>query len=129
MTTNAVVRSEVRRALEASLSSAAVYVTPPDVISSPAVILGGIDWQWVAMPEERVVTIPLYVAVSRRNTNNVAQLDELCDPDGEVVAAFDAAPTATGVDSWNVTSVGSYRDISIGDTDYYAATVTLEVFC
>lgn len=129
MTTNAVIRAEVRRALESSLSSASVYVTPPDVISSPAVILGGIDWQWVAMPDERVVTIPLYVAVSRRNTNNVAQLDELCDPGGEVVAAFAAAPTATGVDSWNVTSIGSYRDISIGDTDYYAATVTLEVFC
>lgn len=129
MTTNAVVRAEVVRALESSLTKASVYTTPPDVISSPAVILGGIDWQWVAMPDERVLTIPLYVAVSRRNTNNVAQLDELCDPAGEIVSAFNADPTATGVDSWNVTNVGSYRDISIGDTDYYAATVTLEVFC
>lgn len=129
MTTNAVLRAEVQRVIEDAVSGVTVYATPPDTIQSPAVILGGIDWQWDVMGSGRVVTLPLYVAVSRRNTNRIADLDVLCDPGGELVAAFDAEPTATGVDSWNVTSVGSYRDISIGDTDYYAATVTLEVFC
>lgn len=129
MTTNAVVRAEVRRAIEASTDAVTVYATPPDVISSPAVILGGIDWRWDVLGAGRVVTIPLYVAVSRRNTNKIVELDELCDPDGLLISTFDADPTATGVDSWSVTDVGSYRDINIGDTDYYAATITLEVFC
>jgi hypothetical protein len=67
--------------------------------------------------------------VTRRNTNYLADLDDLTDPDGGVVAAFDTPPQDTDFDSWNVTQVGSYRDINIGDVDYYAATVTVEVFC
>ena len=116
--------------LPGALSGVNVYDYPPDTIQSPAIILGGIDWVADTMPgANRVVTMPLYVAVSRRNTNYLADLDEFCDQGGGIVSTFDADPTATGVDSWQVTSVGSYRDINIGDTDYYAATVTLEVFC
>jgi hypothetical protein len=106
-----------------------VYEYPPDTIQSPAVIVAGIDWQWDVMGDTRVVTLPLYLAVSRRNTNYLAELDRMTDPLGPVVAAFDADPEDADVASWNVTSVGQYRDISIADTDYYAATVTLEVFC
>jgi hypothetical protein len=130
VTTNAQLRYRVAEALRASLeSSVTVYETPPDTVGSAAVILGGIDWQWSTMDDGRTVTVPLYVAVSRKNTNNVVQLDELCDPAGDVVSAFDANPTSDGIESWNVTSVGAYRDIAIGDTDYYAATVTIEIMC
>ena len=128
-TTNAAVRAEVAQALTGQIGSVNVYDYPPDVIQAPAVILGGIDWVGDTMGATRVVTMPLYVAVSRRNTNYLADLDRLCDQGGDLVAAFNDAPTATGMDSWQVTNVGSYRDINIGDTDYYAATVTLEVFC
>ena len=128
-TTNAAVRTEVARVLTEHVGGVKVYDYPPDTIQTPAVILGGIDWVGDTMGATRIVTMPLYVAVSRRNTNYLADLDELCDQGGDLVGAFDAAPTATGMDSWQVTSVGSYRDINIGDTDYYAATVTLEVFC
>jgi hypothetical protein len=129
-TTNAAVRAEVARVLVENVGGVNVYDYPPDTIQAPAVILGGIDWVGDTMPgANRVVTMPLYVAVSRRNTNYLADLDELCDQGGALVGSFGDAPTATGMDSWQVTSVGSYRDINIGDTDYYAATVTLEVFC
>jgi hypothetical protein len=130
MSTNTALRAEIERALVASLHpSVNVYRYPPDSIQSPAVILGGIDWQHNQMVAGRIVTVPLYLAVTRRNTNYLADLDDLTDPDGGVVAAFDTPPQDTDFDSWNVTQVGSYRDINIGDVDYYAATVTVEVFC
>jgi hypothetical protein len=128
-TTNAAVRAEVTRVLVENVGGVNVYDYPPDTIQAPAVILGGIDWVGDTMGDTRVVTMPLYIAVSRRNTNYLADLDALCDQGGALVGSFDADPTATGVNSWDVTNVGSYRDINIGDTDYYAATVTLEVFC
>lgn len=130
MSSHAALRAEVERALQVTLHpSVNVYRYPPDTIQSPAVILGGIDWQHNQMVAGRIVTMPLYLAVTRRNTNYLADLDDLTDPAGGVVAAFDLPPEDTDFDSWTVTQVGQYRDINIGDVDYYAATVTIEVYC
>jgi hypothetical protein len=129
MSTNAHLRSELADALRFSLGQGVnVYDSPPDTIAAPAVIIGGIDWQWSTIGDGgRVATVPLFLAVSRRNTSYLADLDALADPAGPVVSTFDDDPDE--LESWVVTNVGNYRDLTIADVDYYAATVTVEVFC
>lgn len=131
MASNRQIRTAVATALHNQLGSGwHVYPTPPDNINAPAVILGGINWQPHTQGGGRVVTIPAYVAVSRRHTDFLADLDDALDEDGPILTAFDADPTLDDVvDSAQVTSVGNYRDMAIADTDYYAATVNVEVYC
>lgn len=132
MATTREVREAVADALSSEFGSAwNVESRPPDSVSARSLIVGSIDWQDQTMDGGRVSTIPVWVVVSRKNPAFIDDLDEVCDP-GEmtsVSAAIDADPTLGGVvASCRVESAGNYRDLEIAGTDYYGATVVLEVF-
>lgn len=129
MTTNLEMRAAVYEQLLTQVrSDVTVYKTPPDTITAPAIILGGLNYSETSMSAGRTVTMPLYVAVSRKNTALIEALDELVDPGGPIFAVFEDEPPDP-LESWVIKSVGDYRDIVIADTNYYAATVNVEVFC
>jgi hypothetical protein len=127
--TNRQLRDALADALH-SVSGVHVYRVPPDNIQSPAVIVGGFDWEADTFVEGRKVNVNLWVATSRRNAAFIDALDHLCDPDDGVAEALNDDPTLGGaVDSVRVVSVGDYRDLEIAGTGYYAATIRCEVFC
>jgi hypothetical protein len=131
MSANRRLRNAIVAGLRAELGSAVhVYRVPPDQINAPAVIIGGLDWSNNVV-DGRAVTVSLYVAVSRRNTDFIDALDDLCDPDdgGVPIAVENDSYWGSVIESARVVSVGNYRDLVIADDNYYAATVTVEVFC
>lgn len=127
---------EVREAIADTLASefgasASVEDRPPDNITTPAIIVGGIEWQDQAMGGGRQSQVSVWVVVSRKHSAFIDELDRLCDPDEStsVPAAINADPTLGDVvDSCRVVRAGDYRDLQIASIDYYAATIELEVF-
>ena len=132
MASTAAVRSALAVQLAEVLGAGVnVYAVPPDTIHAPAVVIGSIDWQDATLGGDRTSTVPLWVMVSRRNTQFIGELDALCDPadTASVPAAINADPTLDGVvDSARVIGGGDYRDLEVGGVDHYAGTLTVEVF-
>lgn len=113
--------------LLAALDGVNVYPHPVDNLAAPAAIIAGVQADPDSGDSWRC-TVEVYVVVSRRHVDQLAQLDELLDPTGTARTSVVAAILADG-SAWDVTNVGEYREFTIGDLPHYAATITAEVLC
>lgn len=131
MPTNGEVRTALAGRLEDHFGSGvAVHPVPPDTITGTSLVIGSLDWEDSTFDDGRTLNVPVWVVVSRRNTAFIEVLDSMTDNTDGVAAAIDEDPTLGGVvDSVRVISAGDYRDLVVADTNHYAATVNLEVFC
>lgn len=109
----------------ARLDGVNVYPHPVDNLAAPAAIVAGVQAEPDSGDSWRC-TAEVYVVVSRRHVHQLAQLDELLDPSGTVRTSVVAALLAEG-STVDVSSIGEYREFTIGDVGHYAATVTVEV--
>lgn len=124
------VRDGLVEALSNGLPGVNVYRTPSDDITAPAVIIAGFTIDPATFGAGGLVGVDLYAAVSRRNEAEIDTLDALVTPDGDssAWAAINADPSlGDRVSYCVVTNVGDYREIVIGETGYYSATLRLEV--
>lgn len=129
MTTYADVRDGLEDALSA-IAGVVIYRTPPEDISAPAVMIGGIDRTGREAISDQTVLVTLTALVSKRHTDQFDTLDMMCDLTGSlsIQAAVEADPDlGSRVDSVRVVSVSDQRELVIGETGYYAADVVVEV--
>lgn len=133
MASNAEIRAALTHTLTAVFDGSwNVESRPPDSVQPSTLVVGSIDWEDAATDGSRTVTVPVWVVVSRRHPSFIDDLDVVTDPNEaeSVPAAIDADPTLGGVvASARVESAGDYRDLEIAGTDYYGATLNVEVFC
>jgi hypothetical protein len=128
--TLAEVRTAIADTLSARLPGVNAYRLPVDNPSAPCAIVAGRVTNPDTMDGSVTDVWDVYVAVSHRNVDQVDDLDALTDQtgDGSAVAALRADPSLGGVVmAAVVTTVGDYRELTMGDVSYYAATVTVEV--
>ena len=124
------VRTAIATTVGAALPGINVYRLPVDNPTAPCVIVAGRSTTPTTLDGIVTDTFDVYVAVSHRNTDIIDDLDALTDAagTGSAVTALAADHTLGGVVfSSEVTSVGQYRELTMGDVSYYAATITLEV--
>jgi hypothetical protein len=124
------VRSAIADTLSASLPGINCYRLPVDNPSAPCLIVAGRATIPQTIDGMVVDTFDVYAAVSHRNSDLIDDLDALTDAAGadSAVAALGADPSLGGVVfSSVVVSVGEYRELVMGDTSYYAATITVEI--
>jgi hypothetical protein len=127
--------SELRTALYDVLSDALptwnVYRLPPDNVDPPGVMIGGFQLDSGTFDDANLrTTVELTVVVSRRHVDQVDALDDLLSPSGDesLWAIFNNDPTLGDVVPFCVVSgAGEYREVTIGDIGYYAASVNLSV--
>lgn len=117
--------------LEDELADFNVYRLPPETVDAPAAMVGGFQIDTGTFGDGTVrVAADVEVMVSRRHVDQVELLDELLSPTGErsIWRAFNDDPTLGGVVAFcNVQSAGDYREMTIAEVSYYAATVSLTV--
>lgn len=131
MTTLAEVRDGLVEVLSSGLpSDVNVERLPTDNTDAPAVIIAGIQGQPMVMGSGQILTVDLYVVVSRRQLDEVDTLDQLVDESqsDSVPAVIHADPTLgdRGV-SARVVNFGEYREMEVAGVPFYAATVVVEV--
>ena len=103
-----------------------VYGLPVAEVSTPAVVVAGIDMTEIATGAWET-TVEVWVVVSRRHIDQMTALDALLDPegDGSVLDKINGI-VADGL-SFAVAGVGDYREIGT-EPAYWAATVTVKVW-
>ena len=126
MATNAEIRDVIASACR-SIDGLNVYLYPQDNISAPAVMVAGFTMVTTTYAGNRQTTADVIVAVSKRNVDQLAHLDELLEPSGpmSITAAIDGATTDTI--SLFVSRIGDYSDYVIADVAHYGAVITVEV--
>ena len=126
---------ELRTALADTLGDGfpdlTVHAYPVDNIAGTTIMVAGfgIDPGTFSDATARV-DAELLIFVSRRHIDQMRTLDELVSPTGErsIWMAIDANPTLNDTVGFAVVqSAGEYRELSIADVSYYAATVRVSV--
>ena len=124
-------RDAIASTLSETLQDWSIYRLPPDNVDVPAISVNGFQIDAGTFADGTVrVTTDLQVMVSRRPVDPVDLLDELLSPSGQrsLWQTFDDDPTLGGVVAFcMVMSAGEYREMTVADIGYYAASVQLSV--
>lgn len=130
--TNLDVLEGIETVVSAGCPGVNVYRVPPQDVVAPAVMLTGFTFEPHLSfgPGARRFTIELTVAVSGRNTNAFDDLLALMDPANSrsVQAALEDDPTLGGrVSDLRMATTGDLRELTVGESGYWAMTAQFEV--
>ena len=130
--TNAEVLDGIETALSAGCPGVKVYRVPPQEVVAPAVLLTGFTFEphLIFGPGARRFNIELTVVVSSRSVNGFNDLLDLMDPSNSrsVQAAIENDPTLDGrVSDLRMATTGDLRELTVGETGYWAMTAQFEV--
>ncbi len=130
--TNADVLDGIETALSAGCPGVNVYRVPPQDVVAPAVMLTGFTFE----PHlhfgdgARRFDVELTVAVSGRNVHAFNDLLALMDPANSrsVQAALEDDPTLGGrVSDLRMSTTGDLRELTVGESGFWAMTAQFEV--
>ena len=130
--TNADVLEGVEDALLAGCPGVKVYRVPPMDVVAPAVLLTGFSFEphFQYGNDVRQFELELSVVVSARQVQFFDELLRLVEPSDprSVQTALEADGTLGGrVSDLRVVTVGALRDLTVGETGFWAVTMTVEV--
>ncbi|NBW09906.1 MAG: hypothetical protein EBR82_17960 [Caulobacteraceae bacterium] len=128
MATLGALRDAIVDTLEQALPGWNIYRLPPDNVTAPAIAVAGFTVDPGTFDGIGQVAVDVLVMVSRRHVDQVDLLDDLLSPDGNpsLWATFDTDPSLGGaVGHCVIRGVGDYREFTVADVPYYAATVNL----
>lgn len=130
--TNADVLEGIETAISAGCPGLKVYRVPPMEVVAPAVLVTGFTFEphYQFGATARRFEVELTVVVSARNVDLFNELLRLVEPSDSrsVQTAVESDPTLGGrVSSTSVTRADGLRELSIGETGYWAMTLVVEV--
>lgn len=133
MATNSDVLNGIVDMLTAGCPGVNVYRVPPQQAAAPAVMVSGFsfDPHGVLAGGSRKFSVELTVAVSGRHVDEFDRLLGLVEPSDarSIQAALEDDPTlGDRVSSTAVTAVGQLRELTVGETPFWAMTMDLEVW-
>lgn len=131
--TNLQVLDGIEEALLAGCPGVRVYRVPPQDVTAPAVLVSGFSFE--PHPQfgagVRKFSVELTVVVSARQVQLFNELLRLVEPSDSrsVQTALEDDHTLGGrVSDLIVTSVDQLRELSVGETGYWAMTLNVEVW-
>ena len=133
MATNADVLDGIVDMLTAGCPGVNIYRVPPQVLTAPAVMVSGFsfDPHQILAGASRRFSVELTATVSGRHVDEFDRLLALVEPSDvrSVQAAIEDDPTlGDRVSSATVTSVGQLRELTVGETPFWAMTLEVEVW-
>ena len=131
--TNAEVLEGIETALSAGCPGVKVYRVPPMEVVAPAVLLTGLTFEPHIQfgADARKFGVELTVVVSARQVQFFDELLRLVEPSDtrSVQTALEADRTLGGrVSDVIVTSVEGLRELTVGESGYWAITLGVEVY-
>lgn len=131
--TNAEVLEGIETALSAGCPGVKVYRVPPVDVVAPAVLVTGFRFEphFVYGAGARRFDVDLTVVVSSRQVQFFDELLRLVEPSDtrSVQAALEADGTLGGrVSDLKMQQTGDLRELTIGESGYWAMDVTFEVY-
>lgn len=130
--TNADVLEGIETALSAGCPGVNVYRLPPAEVVAPAVLLTGFSFDPHAdLGGTRKFEVELTVVVSARSTAQFDELMRLVEPSDSrsVQTALEADGTLDGrVSDLRITQVDGLRELTVGETGFWAITLGVEVW-
>jgi hypothetical protein len=133
MATNAEVLEGIQTALSAGCPGLKVYRVPPQDVVAPAVLVTGFSFEPHIQfgADARKFDVELTVVVSARQVQFFDELLRLVEPSDSrsVQTALEADGTLGGrVSDVRCSSVDGLRELTIGESGYWAMTIGVEVW-